>query len=81
MRTQTVSTPKNTVKKIKLTATGGTPLIYAIATAPKNGTAVVIKDTLTYTPKTNFVGADSVYVTATWGCQESVPAKIQVEVD
>jgi hypothetical protein len=41
----------------------------------------VIKDTLTYTPKTNFVGADSVYVTATWGCQKSVPAKIQVEVD
>lgn len=70
MRTQTVSTPKNIVKKIKLTAT-----------APKNGTAVVIKDTLTYTPKTNFVGADSVYVTATWGCQKSVPAKIQVEVD
>jgi uncharacterized repeat protein (TIGR03803 family) len=82
VRTQTVSTPKNIVKKIKLTATGGgTPLIYAIATAPKNGTAVVIKDTLTYTPKTNFVGADSVYVTATWGCQKSVPAKIQVEVD
>jgi len=79
VRTQTVSTPKNIVKKIKLTATGGgTPLIYAIATAPKNGTAVVIKDTLTYTPKTNFVGADSVYVTATWGCQKSVPAKIKI---
>src|SRR5436190_7551859 len=82
VHTQTVSTPKNILKKIKLTATGGgTPLIYAIATAPKNGTAVVIKDTLTYTPKTNFVGADSVYVTATWGCQKSVPAKVQVEVD
>jgi hypothetical protein len=82
VRTQTVSTPKNIVKKIKLTATGGgTPLIYAIATAPKNRTAVVINDTLTYTRKTKFVGADSVYVTATWGCQNSVPAKIQVEVD
>ena len=79
VRTQTVSTPKNILKKIKLTATGGgTPLIYAIATAPKNGTAVVIKDTLTYTPKANFVGADSVYVTATWGCQKSVPAKIKI---
>ena len=42
---QTVSTKKNVVKKIKLTGSGGTPLSYAVATAPKNGTATIKKKT------------------------------------
>jgi hypothetical protein len=78
---QSISTAGNTTKKIKLSASGGTPITFFIATAPKNGTVTINKDTLLYTPKAGYAGTDSLYVTATWGCQKSVPAKIKVTVN
>jgi hypothetical protein len=77
---QSVSTSKNVMKKIVLTAFGGTPRTYMLSTLPKNGVAAITKDTLFYTPKLNYVGADSLYFTATWGCQRSSPAKIKISV-
>ena len=77
---QTVSTLQNTPKKIRLTGSGGTPLTFAIATAPKNGLAIIIKDSVTYTPKTGYSGTDSLYITATWGCQKSALTKIKITV-
>ncbi len=77
---QAWSTQKEIKKKVKLTASGGAPLTFAISKGPINGTATITKDSLTYTPKTGFVGADSLYFTATWGCQKSIPAKVRITV-
>ena len=51
-----------------------------VKVAPKVRTATIKKDTLTYTPNANYAGADSLYVTTTWGCQKSAPAKIKITV-
>jgi uncharacterized repeat protein (TIGR03803 family) len=78
---QIINTSQNTIKKIKLTATAsGTLVTFAVSTKPKNGSAAILKDTLTYTPNTNYTGLDSLYFTATWGCQKSIPAKIKITV-
>jgi hypothetical protein len=77
---QSVTTAEDVSKAITFTATGGTPLTYAISTAPKNGTLSGTGATRTYMPKANFNGKDSFYVTATWGCQTSAPAKISITV-
>ena len=80
VKAQSVTTNEDVAKAITLTATGGTPLTYTISTAPKNGTVSGTGATYTYKPKTNFYGKDSFYVTATWGCQASAPAKINITV-
>jgi uncharacterized repeat protein (TIGR03803 family) len=78
---QSLTTNEDVAKAITFTATGGgTPLTYAISTAPKNGTVSGTGATYTYKPKADFNGKDSFYVTATWGCQVSAPAKIIVTV-
>jgi hypothetical protein len=59
----TLGTLKNTPKTGKLNATGiGTPLTYNIVTQPSKGTLTSLPDTIgvyTYTPNTDYVGADS----------------------
>lgn len=79
-KSQSVSTAKNTRKKIVLTATGGRPRTYSLAKAPINGMATITRDTLFYTPNPEYIGDDSLYFTARWGCQNSVPAKINIAV-
>jgi uncharacterized repeat protein (TIGR03803 family) len=75
------STNQNTAKKIKLTASGGSPMNYTLATAPLHGTATIKKDTLIYTPAAGYSGLDSLYYTATWGCQKSSRAKVKITIN
>lgn len=77
---QSVTTAEDVAKAITLTGTGGSPLTYAISTAPKNGTLSGSGSSRTYTPKANYAGKDSFYFTVTWGCQRSAPAKVSITV-
>lgn len=79
-KAQSVTTNANAAKTITLTGTGGTPLVYTITTAPKNGTLSGTGSTRTYTPKSSYAGKDSFYFTVSWGCQTSAPAKVNIAV-
>jgi hypothetical protein len=54
----------NTATPITLTATGATPITYAIVTQPKNGTLTLSGAVAIYTPTTSFAGNDSFTYTA-----------------
>jgi uncharacterized repeat protein (TIGR03803 family) len=77
---QSITTAEDVSKVITLTGSGGTPLSFAITIAPKNGTLTGSGAARTYKPNANYYGKDSFYFTATWGCQTSVAAKVNITV-
>jgi hypothetical protein len=77
---QSASTAQNSPKGITLTGSGGTPLAYAITTAPRYGTLTGSGATRIYTPNPGYYGEDSFYFTTSWGCQTSAPARVSIVV-
>jgi hypothetical protein len=62
---QAVTVSYNTPQTITLSAAGTGTLSYALVAQPANGTLAGSGASLTYTPQTNFAGADSFTFTAT----------------
>jgi putative Ig domain-containing protein/Big-like domain-containing protein len=76
---QTVTLKEDTTKKITLTGSGGSPLIFSVVNKPKHGTvsgsAVKI-----YKPKANYSGKDSFTFIVSVGCLSSSPATVNITV-
>ncbi len=72
---QHVTTAQNTATPITLMATdlNGDPLTYMIVTAPANGTLTGTGASRTYTPATNYIGADSFTFKASDGAMDRSP--------
>ncbi|MEI6604593.1 MAG: Ig-like domain-containing protein, partial [Verrucomicrobiota bacterium] len=79
---QNVSTAKNTAKAITLTATDpdNNPLTYATVTSPTHGTLSGTAPNLSYTPTTDYTGADSFTFKANDGSLDSAPAIVTLTV-
>ncbi|NOU36456.1 MAG: tandem-95 repeat protein [Kiritimatiellaceae bacterium] len=81
---QSVTNAEDTAKAITLTATDAqsNTLTYAIATSPIHGTlsAITATNQITYTPATNYYGADSFTFTAKDASLTSTPATVSITV-
>jgi uncharacterized repeat protein (TIGR02543 family) len=80
---QSVTTDEDTAKVITLVATDvkSNALTYIIATNPSHGTlSVIASNSVTYTPATNYFGADSFAFRATDGALTSTPATVSITV-
>jgi hypothetical protein len=79
---QAVTTNKNTAKSITLTATDSNndPLTYTIVASPAHGTVSGTGASRTYTPTTNYVGADSFTFKANDGTADSNTATVSITV-
>src|SRR5207244_4505510 len=79
---QAVTTDEDTPKAIPLAATDveGSPLTYAIVTAPAHGTLSGTAPALTYTPAPNYNGADSFTFKANDGSLESNTATVTITI-
>ncbi len=79
---QSVSTPQNLSLAITLTGSDveNQPLTIAVATNPTNGTLLGTAPNVTYTPASNYTGADSFTFTASDGSLTSTPATISITV-
>ncbi len=79
---QTVSTNEDTPVAITLGGTDvdGNPLTFTVVTPPVNGVLSGTAPNLTYTPNTNFNGADSLVFKANDGTIDSPTAKIRISV-
>jgi VCBS repeat-containing protein len=80
---QSIFTAEDTAKLITLVATDveTNALTYAIVIAPSHGTlGAVSSNTVTYTPATNYYGADSFTFKANDGLTDSVPATVSITV-
>ncbi|WP_214175990.1 Ig-like domain-containing protein [Geomobilimonas luticola] len=80
--TQSVSTTRNTAKTITLAGTDveGSALTYTIVSQPAHGTLAGIAPNLTYTPTTNYTGADSFTFTVSDGTATSTIATVNITV-
>lgn len=79
---QAVSTDEDTGKAITLAGTDaeGSPLTYAIATAPAHGTLTGTGPDRTYTPDADWYGQDGFTFKVNDGTADSAPAAVSVEV-
>ena len=77
---QTVTLKEDTTKKITLTGSGGSPLVFTVSTTPKHGTVTGGGATKTYKPNKNYSGKDSFYFVVSVGCLSSAPAKVNITV-
>src|SRR5207245_2366312 len=79
---QAVVTDEDTAKAITLGATDveGSPLTYAIVTAPAHGTLSGTAPNLTYTPAANYNGSDSFTFKANDGSLDSNVATVTITV-
>ena len=81
---QNLSTKQNTALKIVLSGsdkeTPAADLTFRIVNNPQNGTLSGTALNLTYTPKTDFVGADSFKFVVNDGTVDSAPATITLQV-
>ena len=80
---QSVSVFKNTAKSITLTGSDadGDPLTYTVVSQPQNGTLTGNAPDLTYTPKQNYLGGDSIKFKVNDGKTSSVEAAITITVN
>lgn len=65
---------------VPLSITGGAPASVAVTSAPGHGTATVGGTSITYTPTTGYIGADSFAYTATNSGGTSAPATVTITV-
>ncbi len=78
---QSVTATYNTAKSITLSAAGTGALTFAVKTQPSHGTLSGTAPALTYTPTSNYLGADSFSFTATDSHgQESAEATVSITV-
>src|SRR6185503_17784019 len=82
---QSITTPEDTATNLVLTASDvdGNPLTFIIITGPTNGTLSLINTNtgaVTYTPNTNFNGADSFTFRAHDGTTNSSVATVSLTV-
>ncbi|MCU0782567.1 MAG: DUF2341 domain-containing protein [Verrucomicrobia bacterium] len=82
---QSVSTPEDTAKTITLTGSDveNSPLTYALVTSPAHGVISGLNPntgTVTYTPNTNFNGADSFTFRVNDGTNNSTAATVSLTV-
>jgi len=79
---QAVTTDEDTAKAITLSATDveGSPLTYAIVSAPAHGTLSGTAPSLTYTPALNYNGPDSFTFKANDGLLDSSVATVSITV-
>ena len=79
---QSVSTAEDTAKAITLAATDAdsNPLTYAIASNPAHGTLSGTAPNVTYTPASNYNGADSFTFKANDGIVDSSSATVSITV-
>ncbi len=79
---QSVTTDENTLVDVTLSATDvdGDPLTYSIVANPSNGTVTLLGNTATYTPDTNYNGADSFTFKANDGTVDSNTATVSITV-
>ncbi|HPF99264.1 MAG TPA: Ig-like domain-containing protein [Kiritimatiellia bacterium] len=79
---QSVSTPEEVAKAITLTATDpdGNPLTYAIVSNPSHGALSGTAPNVTYTPYSNYYGADSFTFRANDGKTNSNTATVSITV-
>src|SRR5207302_10305590 len=79
---QAVTTDEDTAKAITLSATDveGSPLTYAIVTAPAHATLSGTAPTLTYTPAANYNGPDSFTFKANDGSLDSNVATVTLTI-
>jgi hypothetical protein len=67
-------------KKITLTGSGGSPLVFTVTTKPKHGSVSGNGSVKTYKPKANYAGKDSFAFTVSVGCLSSAPAIIKITI-
>ncbi|MBA1342907.1 MAG: Tk-subtilisin [ANME-2 cluster archaeon] len=79
---QSVTTDEDTSVSITLSATDvdGDSLMYSIVDIPSNGTVSLLDNTATYTPATNYNGADSFTFEANDGTVDSNTATVSITV-
>ena len=81
---QSITTAEGTAKAITLTGvdsnTPPLPLTYSVATQPAHGTLSGTAPDLTYTPESNYFGADSFTFTDSNGTQTSSPATVSIDI-
>ena len=79
---QSVTTPEDTSVEITLSATDvdGDSLTYSIVGDPSHGTVTLSGNTATYTPATNYNGADSFTFKANDGTVDSNTATVSITV-
>jgi VCBS repeat-containing protein len=79
----TATTDEDTAVGITLTATDvdGDPLTYTVLTGPAHGTLSGTAPNLTYTPATNYTGADSFTYQANDGALDSNTATVTITVN
>ena len=80
---QSVTTSQDTAKAIILQGTDvdGDPLTYAIVTQPAHGTLSGTAPNVTYTPASNYNGADSFTFKVNDGTVDSAPAMVTITVN
>ena len=80
---QTLTTPEDTALPITLTATDvdGNPLTYSIVSPPVHGNLTGSGSTITYTPASNYNGADNFTFTVNDGSVTSNVATISITVN
>ena len=76
---QNVSLSQNAAQAITLTGSGGT-LTYSVVTPPAHGTLSGTAPNLTYTPATNYNGADSFTFIVNNGTSNSAPATVSIGI-
>ena len=80
---QSVVVTQNTPKTISLTASdaNGDPLTYSVVSQPTHGTLSGTAPSLTYTPATDYIGADSFAFKANDGTADSNTATVSITVN
>ena len=77
---QSVSTPEDIKKKITLTGSGGSPLVFNISSKPKHGKLTGTGAIVTYAPNKNYNGSDQFSFTVSVGCITSAPAVVTINI-
>ena len=77
---QSVSTPEDIKKKITLTGSGGSPLVFNISSKPKHGKLTGTGAIVTYAPNKNYNGSDQFSFTVSVGCMTSAPAVVTINI-
>ncbi|GAO44402.1 choice-of-anchor tandem repeat GloVer-containing protein [Flavihumibacter petaseus] len=71
---------EDATKAVVLGGNGGTPQVFNITVAPKNGTLSGTGANRTYTPRLNFNGVDSFSYTISIGCMASKPVVVKFTI-
>jgi hypothetical protein len=79
---QSVTTPSATATNLTLTGTDpeSTNLFYTVVTPPAHGTLSGTAPNVTYTPATNYIGADNFTFQVNDGALDSTPATVSISV-